>query len=150
MKKIKRLLSVVLLMALCLTLCNFTVFAAENTTPVDNSDVTVNATDYDSVWVPAGVTSGVFQIKKTFSSNGRVTFKARSTNTSKTVRMCVSQYASEDMGEQMNLTGVMTVPTNETEVKPTRTIAGTGNFYVHYSFPNGNPDGTFLMCWIYP
>ncbi len=151
MKKRKGLLSFMLTLALCLSLCNVTVFAAEDVNNVSNSAenvaVAADVIDYSSAWVPAGVTEGSFRIEKTFSGTGRITFKARSDNSSTRPRMCLSMF---NMGATMSLTGWIDVPATDTDIYPTSTVDGKYNLYVHYEFPNGNPNGTFLMCWIYP
>lgn len=80
---------------------------------------------------------------------GHITFKARSDNSSGSVNMCLSPYSSIDMGDTMGITTYVKVPTNDTEVKPEETVETEKTWYVHYEFKDGNPKGTFLMCWIY-
>lgn len=158
MKMKKRFIVILVIVAMCLGMMSISAFAAETTkeneTVVlfenrDDTDIMPYSNDYDSVWVPAGTTKGVFSIKKTFKGVGHITFKARSDNSSGSVNMCLSPYSSIDMGDTMGITTYVKVPTNDTEVKPEETVETEKTWYVHYEFKDGNPKGTFLMCWIY-
>lgn len=155
MKFSKRLFTIMLSLVLCLSSNVFTAFATEATAPVDyvvasateeNVAIAPYSNNYNSVWVPAGVTSGSFRIEKTFNGTGNITFKARSDKTSTSVNMCLSMFNKEST---MSITGWVTVPATDTDIRPTETCESQYNYYVHYKFPNGNPNGTFLMCWIY-
>lgn len=148
MKRINGLFSVMLALVLCLTMSSITAFAAENTNFTEKTSVerSVDSMAYDSAWIPAGTTEGYFPITKDFSGDAGVTFKARSTNTSVKVRMklCVAQ------NKWNPRTAVAEGSTNEVEFYPSDVnISSEMTYYVHYEFPYGNPDGTFLMCWIY-
>lgn len=148
MKRIKGLLFVLLALVLCLTTSNITAFATETTDSPAETSVKKSADSmaYDSAWIPAGTTEGYFPITKDFSGAANVTFKARSANTSVKVRMklCVGQ------NKWNPRTAVAEGSTNEVEFYPSDVnISSEMTYYVYYEFPYGNPDGTFLMCWIY-
>lgn len=154
MKLSKRFTSLFMAFVMCLSMTSFTAFAAEEA-PVmavasadEASEIMPRTNDYASCWVPAGETSGYFTINKTFSGDGGVTFKARSDNTSVKVDMKVSKSNNPDNDFTIS-TGWVTVPANDTEKKPDDTVGSSGTFYVHYKINSGNPNGTFLMCWIY-
>lgn len=148
MKRLKGLLSVLLILVLCLTMSGVTAFAAETTDvpEVVSIERSTNSMAYDSAWIPAGTTEGYFPIKKDFSGNASVTFKARSSNTSVKVRMklCVGE------NKWNSRSAVAEGSTNEIEFYPSDlNISSEMTYYVYYEFPYGNPEGTFLMCWIY-
>lgn len=149
MKHSKRILSVLLVMAMCLTMSGVTVFAAEITAVPEGENVEMSvdsSMSYGHSWVPAGTTSGYFAIKKDFSGAAKVTFKARSSNQNVKVRM---QLYADDT-QTMPRTNLCELYTNDNDYYPSNPNVSTEKtYYVFYSFPYGNPDGTFLMCWIY-
>lgn len=147
MRKSKRILSLILALAMCFCMTSVTAFAAE----VEHEpQVVSDGMDYACLWVPAGTTKGVFEIEKTFSETGHITFKARSSNTSRFVNMCLTRHSSTTMGASMSITGWVSVDTDDTDHYPANVVEGTGKYYVQFEFPaSGNPNGVFLMCWIY-
>lgn len=132
---------------MCFCMTSITTFAAETE---NEPQVASDGIDYACLLVPAGTTKGVFEIEKTFSGTGHITFKARSSNTSQFVNMCLSPYSSITMGASMSITGWVSVHTTDTDYYPINTVSGSGKYYVHFEFTSGeNPYGVFLMCWIY-
>lgn len=155
MKMTKRFVALLMALAMCVGVMPMSAFAADSPEFAENekileyeeeAGIVPYSNDYASAWIPAGQKEGYFTIDKSFIGEGHITYKARS-DADVTVNMCVSQY---DWGSDlMSITGFMTIKTDDQEYKPDKTVASKRTYYVHYKFPNGNPDGTFLMCWIY-
>lgn len=116
-----------------------TVYRSESQAKADG--ISPRAMDYAYAWVnPSDKQSGSFNIEKTFSGTGHVTFKVESSNG--------GAYAQMTLERGVLPISATVQASNPDGVEMESTVSGKGTSKIQYLCYN-NTDGMRLMCWIY-